>query len=69
MDDAGCGCSTVDSSKEIFLDLLFISGMVRLISAPSVVVDFEFIDARIMRDSSEFTDLLLLLLLSEIPLE
>ena len=54
---------------EFYLGLLFITRMVRIISAPFVVVALDAIGAMIMRDSSEFTDLLLLRLPSDRPLE
>jgi len=42
------------------LGLLLVAGMVRIILAPFVVVVFEVIGTRIMRDFFEFTDLMLL---------
>jgi len=56
-------------ARRVCLDLLFVAGMVRSISAPFIVVFLDAVGARIMRDSSELTDLLLLRLPADRPLE
>ena len=56
-------------ARRCCLGLIFVTRMVRSISAPFVVVVLDAVGARIMRDSSEFTDLLLLWLPSKSPLK
>ena len=56
-------------AKRVCLDLLFVAGMARSISAPFVVIVLDAVGARIMHDSSESADLMLLQLSSEPHLE
>jgi len=56
-------------ARRVCLGLLFVAGMMRSISAPFIVVFLDAVGARIMRDSSELTGLLLLRLPADRPFE